>query len=87
MLELDQLEHGHEPLARFEPVEALHQFLGAGTAEVVEQVVAVGRDSQLAQPSEDDRDWSLDVDCAPANTVGVSEMAIARKRRLPLGES
>jgi hypothetical protein len=42
-LEIDQLEHRHEPLPQLELIEALGQGLGAATAEVVKPVVAVRR--------------------------------------------
>ena len=52
-LERDEPEDRHEALAELELVHAGGELARAAAAEVVQQVVAVGRDAQLAQPALD----------------------------------
>jgi hypothetical protein len=61
-LELGELEDRHEPLADLEPVEPRRQLARAATPEIVEQVVAVGSDPKLAEPSVENRSRRGDVD-------------------------
>jgi hypothetical protein len=63
-LELGQIEDRHEALSHCELVQARDQVLRAAATEVVDQVVAVGRNAQLAEPPEDDRGRCVDVDRA-----------------------
>ena len=48
-LERDQLEDGRDPITDLEVVEPVDELSRALPAEVVDPVVAVGRDPQLAQ--------------------------------------
>src|SRR4051812_25687396 len=50
--EVDQREDGHHPLTDREVLRARSQGAWASPAAVVEQVVAVWRHAQLAQPAE-----------------------------------
>lgn len=84
VLELDQLEDRHHALADLEIVEPRSQLSRASAAEVVEQVVAVGRRAQLAQPAEDHRGRRRDRDGAVKRLVVCGHVAIARKLEPPL---
>jgi len=64
-LEILELEDLHEALAALEPFELRDQRARAAAAAVVDPVVAVWRDAELAEPSKHDSVWRGDVDPAP----------------------
>jgi len=66
-------------------LEAGRQGARALATPVVDPVVAVGRDAELAEPAEDDRGRRVDVDGAEEGVVEGGEVAIAREGEGPLG--
>lgn len=76
-LELDELEDRHESLTGLKHVEPGSQLARAAASEVVEQVVAVRGDAELAEPAEENRCGRADVDAAVGTLIGRIELAIA----------
>src|SRR5262249_11323071 len=84
-LELDQLEERHRRLADRERVEAGDELARALAAEVVDPVVAVGRDPELAEPAEEDGGRGIDVDGPEEWLVRALDPTVAGERTCALG--
>jgi hypothetical protein len=77
-LERREPEERHHALADREILEAGRQLPWAASPEVVDQVVAVRSDAQLAQPAENDRRGRIDVDRAEQLLTRTVDQVVAR---------
>src|SRR6185312_5679817 len=78
-----QPEYRHEPLPSFEMAQVGIALPWATTAEIVEDVVTVRRNTQLTQPGEDHRRRSLDRNRAVGASVWTRDQRVARHGRCP----
>jgi hypothetical protein len=85
--ERGQREDAHEALADLEPLQSWGELAGTAPPKVVQQVVAVRRDPQLAQPAEQHCDGRIDRHRAVAPGARLREQVVTRQRRLALSEA